>query len=78
MVPRGMISLLQTWQSDDEEDYAVLPLLGETVCLDAAKTAYSPGAYLKPNRNDVAASIAARSGDLGVKTLVFAQQELRP
>ncbi|WP_031498135.1 DEAD/DEAH box helicase [Bryobacter aggregatus] len=74
VVPRGMISLLQTWQSEDDEDYAVLPLLGEPVCLDAVKTPYSSGAYLNPNRNDVAAAIGARSGDLGVKTLVFAQQ----
>ena len=75
--PRGMFSLFQTWKTRDEEDYALLDLLGEHVQLDAAKnkSRWTSGwsVYLTPNRNAVAATVAARSGDAKVKTLVFAQ-----
>lgn len=75
--PHGMFSLFQTWKTRNEEDYALLDLLGEDVAVDAAKGKYKKkGAwpvYLTPNRNAVAAAVAARSADSGIKTLVFAQ-----
>jgi len=75
--PRGMFSLFQTWKTTNEEDYALLDLISAQVQLDATKRK-SPwkqqwNVYLTPNRNAVAAALAARSGDAGVKTLVFAQ-----
>lgn len=75
--PHGMFSLFQTWKTTNEGDYALLDILGEDIILDAAKKKSSWGngwsVYLTPNRNAVAAAIAARSADAGVKTLVFAQ-----
>lgn len=75
--PLGMFSLLQTWQTRDEKDYTLLPLLSDSILLDAAKKTYPgrsiPSAYLTSNRNTVAAAIASRAGDLRIKTLVFAQ-----
>jgi superfamily II DNA/RNA helicase len=75
--PLGMFSLLQTWQTRDEKDYTLLPILNDTILLDATKKIFPgnslPSTYLTSNRNAVAAAIAARSGDLGIKTLVFAQ-----
>ena len=74
--PHGMFSLFQTWKTTNEEDYALLDLMGEQVQLDAAKKKFAwkqASVYLTPNRNAVAAAVAARSGDAGVKTLVFAQ-----
>lgn len=75
--PMGMFSLFQTWKTTNEGDYALLDMLGEDILLDAAKKKSSWGngwsVYLTPNRNAVAAAIAARSADAGVKTLVFAQ-----
>jgi DEAD/DEAH box helicase/Helicase conserved C-terminal domain len=70
--PLGMFSLHQTWTSTTMEDYALLPLLDTEVHLDAKKVSQTL-AYLTSNRNAVAAEITARSGDQGVKTLVFAQ-----
>jgi superfamily II DNA/RNA helicase len=75
--PHGMFSLFQTWKTTKEGDYALLDLLGEDVQLDAAKKKVfwkqTANVYLTPNRNAVAAAVAARSGDAGIKTLVFAQ-----
>ncbi len=70
--PFGMFSLLQTWNSKSQEDYALLPLLDKEIQLDATKFSASL-AYLTSNRNEVAAEIAARSADQGIKTLIFAQ-----
>jgi len=70
--PFGMFSLLQTWNSSSLNDYTLLPLIDGVVQLDATKVSPSL-AYLTSNRNVVAAEIAARSGNQGIKTLVFAQ-----
>jgi hypothetical protein len=72
-----MFSLFQTWKTTNEADYALLNLLGGEVQLSAAK--YEGGwrnttsVYVTANRNEVAASIAARAADSGLKTLLFAQ-----
>ena len=67
--PLGMFSLLQTWQTKDTNDYALLPLLDDAILLSVSK--YST---LTSNRNDVAAALAAASAEIGIKTLVFAAQ----
>jgi hypothetical protein len=67
--PIGMLSLLQTWKTQNTEDYVLLPLLGTPVRLGASQYA-----QLTANRNEVAATIAAASADMGIKTLVFAAQ----
>ena len=64
-----MLSLLQTWQTQKTEDYVLLPLSEEPIRLAASKYA-----RLTANRNEVAATIAAASADVGLKTLVFAAQ----
>ncbi len=67
--PIGMISLLQTWQTKDTDDYVLLPLLDDKVQLAVSK-------YWKltANRNAVAAALGAASAEIGMKTLVFAAQ----
>lgn len=67
--PIGMFSLLQTWQTMDTDDYALVPLLNDPVQLGVSKF----GA-LTSNRNEVAAALAASSAAIGLKTLVFAAQ----
>ena len=67
--PIGMISLLQTWQTKDTSDYALLPLLDDAVLLGVSQYR-----KLTSNRNDVAAALAAASAEVGIKTLVFAAQ----
>ena len=67
--PIGMFSLLQTWQTKDTHDYALLPLLDEPVLLSVSKYG-----NLTSNRNEVAAALAAASAEIGIKTLVFAAQ----
>jgi hypothetical protein len=67
--PIGMFSLLQTWQTKDTDDYALLPLLDEPILLSVSK--YNK---LTSNRNEVAAALAAASAEIGIKTLVFAAQ----
>ncbi|HTU44823.1 MAG TPA: DEAD/DEAH box helicase [Bryobacteraceae bacterium] len=67
--PLGMFSLLQTWQTKEKDDYALLGLLDEAVLLGVSQY----GA-LTSNRNEVAGSLAAASAAIGIKTLVFASQ----
>lgn len=75
--PHGMFSLFQTWKTKNEADYALVDVLGQAVEIAAAKgEVRRNGAwpvYLTANRNAVAAAVAARSAETGVKTLVFAQ-----
>src|SRR5579872_1983136 len=68
-VPIGMFSLLQTWQTNDTDDYTLLPLLN-----DAVQLSVSEWGALTANRNAIAAALAAASSDIGMKTLVFAAQ----
>ncbi len=70
--PFGLFSLLQTWATQDRNDYALLPLLN-------AEHHFSTGAaanrrwYLTPNGNHTSALIAAGAAASGMKTLVFVQ-----
>jgi superfamily II DNA/RNA helicase len=68
----GLFCLRQTWQTTERNDYALLPLLDESVLLTTG-TAKDRTWYLTPNGNQVAASIAAATAAQGLKTLVFTQ-----
>jgi hypothetical protein len=78
--PFGFFSLRQTWQTTAVEDYALLSLLDTTVPLSASITPKDPKNpkkklywYLAPNKNEVAAHLAARCADIGLKVLLFVQ-----
>jgi superfamily II DNA/RNA helicase len=70
--PFGFFCLRQTWQSHAREDYALLPLLEDTVTL-ATGTARDRRWYLTPNGNQVASAIAESTARQRFKTLVFTQ-----
>lgn len=70
--PQGFFGLKQTWDSLAREDYALMPLLDETVPL-----ALNKYWQLTPNANQVASAIAAAAiGEKSrrpLKTLIFCQ-----
>jgi hypothetical protein len=70
--PFGFFCLRQTWQSRARRDYALIPLLENTVTLSTG-TAKNRNWYLTPNGNQVASAIAAATAGQGLKTLVFTQ-----
>ena len=70
--PFGFFCLHQTWQSHARKDYALIPLLNETVTL-ATGTTPNRKWYLTPNGNQVASAIAASTSRQRIKTLVFTQ-----
>ncbi len=70
--PLGLFSLHQTWQGNDRINYALLPILGEQIRLNATKNA-ARGWKLTANGNQVASRIASASAAKGLKTLVFVQ-----
>jgi len=70
--PFGFFSLLQTWVSQDREDYTLLPLLPEEHSLSTGKSKRG-GWYLTPNGNQTSATLAAAAASSGLKTLVFVQ-----
>jgi superfamily II DNA/RNA helicase len=70
--PFGFFCLRQTWQSNARKDYALLPLIEDTVTL-ATGTADDGRWYLTPNGNKVASAIAESTARHGLKTLVFTQ-----
>lgn len=70
--PFGFFCLHQTWQSKARKDYALLPLLEDTVTLKSA-TGRDGSWYLTPNGNQVASAIAESTARQRLKTLVFTQ-----
>ena len=70
--PYGLFCLHQTWQSKERSDYALLRLMDEEIILGAA-VSQGGSWYLTANRNAVAAALATKAGDRGIKTMVFAQ-----
>jgi superfamily II DNA/RNA helicase len=71
--PFGFFCLNQTWQSESRKDYALLPILSESVPLSTGTVAESNNWYLTPNGNQVSASIAVSTARQKIKTLVFTQ-----
>jgi hypothetical protein len=81
--PFGFFSLRQTWQTMNLQDYSLLALLEHAVPLSASitpKDKTNPQKrryyYLTPNKNEVAAHLAARCAATGLKVLLFAQNTL--
>lgn len=70
--PFGFFSLLQTWASQDRNDYTLQPLLDEVHHLSTGR-AKGGNWYLTPNGNHTSALIAASAASSGLKTLVFVQ-----
>ncbi|CAN7588658.1 DEAD/DEAH box helicase [Acidovorax sp. LjRoot194] len=70
--PQGFFGLKQTWDTTNRVDYALLPLLDQSVQLTL-----SPHWKLTPNANNVAAAIGSAAVDRGssqvLKTLIFCQ-----
>lgn len=70
--PFGFFSLLQTWASQDRDDYTLQPLLNDSRHLSTGH--WKDGSwYLTPNFNHTSAVIAAAAASSGLKTLVFVQ-----
>jgi superfamily II DNA/RNA helicase len=69
--PFGLFCLRQTWHTVAETDYSLLPLLKRQVMLEANK-----GWYLLPNKNHVAALLAAHFGKAAMKCIVFTQSRI--
>ncbi|MER8874102.1 DEAD/DEAH box helicase [Mesorhizobium sp. M0814] len=70
--PFGFFGLLQTWATQERNDYALLPLLAEEHQLSTGTTK-AKNWYLTPNGNHTSALIAAAAADAGLRTLVFVQ-----
>jgi hypothetical protein len=70
--PFGFFCLRQTWVSNARIDYALLPLLEDTITLSTG-TRSDRNWYLTPNGNQVSAAIGTATGAQRLKTLIFAQ-----
>ncbi|MDX9911196.1 MAG: DEAD/DEAH box helicase [Phycisphaerales bacterium] len=64
----AVFCLRQTWDTEDQEDFTVVPLLNETVLL-----AINNSWKITANKNVVATALAERLAEIGMKTIVFAQ-----
>lgn len=71
--PFGFFSLEQTWQSTKVKDYTLQPLLDEEVALSVAKHSKRKLWVLNPNKSSVAAHLAAKCAERGLRVLLFGQ-----
>jgi superfamily II DNA/RNA helicase len=71
--PYGLFSLLQTWVSTEQRDYALLPLLDSDIPHFTTALRAGDRWALTPNGNKLGAAIAAASAAGRFKTLVFVQ-----
>ncbi|HBP1176241.1 DEAD/DEAH box helicase [Pseudomonas aeruginosa] len=71
--PFGFFCLNQTWHSASRKDYALIPVLSETVNLSTGTASEGNNWYLTPNGNQVSATIATSTARQKIKTLVFTQ-----
>ncbi len=72
-LPRCLFCLKQTWQSIAVKDYKLLPLLDSPVPLSVSRRNDKRRWYLTPNKNEVAAYLAAQCVRIGMKVLLFTQ-----
>lgn len=73
--PYGLFCLLQTWASEDREDYALLPLIDEAPHFTTARN--KNGSWrITPNGNKLGAALAASAAASRIKTLVFVGSEV--
>lgn len=71
--PYGFFCLKQTWNTKDVQDYTLLRLLDQSVPLSVTRSPDKRRWYLTPNKNEVAARLAAQCVRLGMKVLLFGQ-----
>lgn len=71
--PYGFFCLNQTWNSTSRKDYALIPILSETVQLSTGTNSDNNSWYLTPNGNQVSAAIAMSTARQKIKTLIFTQ-----
>lgn len=70
----AFVCLQQTWQTKLLRDYTLVRLLREPLPLGGTLTPNKRSWKLRPNKNEVAAHVAAECAKLGMKVLVFVQQ----
>ncbi len=74
LAPYGFIGLQQTWQNREIQNYTFLRLLDTKVPLSLGTSNFQPPSwYPTPNKNVVAAHLAAECIKLGLKALLFGQ-----
>jgi len=71
--PYGFFCLDQTWQSTKVRDYTLQPLLEELVSFSVSKAAGKTRWQLNPNKTEIAAHLAARCAQRGLRVLLFGQ-----
>ncbi|MBI3408717.1 MAG: DEAD/DEAH box helicase [Planctomycetes bacterium] len=71
--PFGFFCLEQTWQSTMLRDYTLQPLLDELVSFTVAKPQNKSRWHLNPNKSEMAAQLAARCAERGLRVLLFGQ-----
>lgn len=69
--PYALFCLQQTWQTLQREDYALLPLSDLPMNLTVSVHPYTKQWQVGPNKNEVAAQLAARCMERGLKVLLF-------
>lgn len=73
--PFGLFCLLQTWASDDREDYALMPLAHQVPHFTTARN-WDGSWRLTPNGNKLGSALAASASASHIKTLVFVGSEV--
>ncbi len=73
-VAYAFVCLQQTWQTKFLRDYTLVRLLKEPLPLGSTLAPNKRFWRLRPNKNEVAAYVAAACAKLGMKVLVFVQQ----
>jgi hypothetical protein len=68
--PEGLFCLKQTWNTKSSTDYTKIRLLNDDILLTASGD--RPSWNLSANRNKVAAKIGQFFSEMGIKTLIFA------
>jgi hypothetical protein len=70
----AFVCLQQTWQTTFLQDYTLVNLLKAPLPLGGTLSFNKKSWRLRPNKNEVAAQVAAECAKLGMKVLVFVQQ----
>ena len=71
--PFGLFCLEQTWQSQKVRDYSLQPLLEGLVSFSVGKANGKADWQLNPNKSEIAAHLAARCVERGLRVLLFGQ-----
>ena len=71
--PFGFFCLEQTWQSTKVRDYTLQALLEDSVAFSVSKPSGKNRWQLNPNKTEIAAHLAARCAQRGLRVLLFGQ-----